>query len=102
MKRYIIIFAVLTILSSIAFAALWSVDPKAAPPIALPDAYRVAATALGSATNEFHCTEAKVIGAWCGPSSWMFMFYSTNGTCKAVFACPDGSVHFQDGNHLQF
>ena len=102
MKRSIIIFAILIVASSVVFAALWKVDNKQAPPISLPDAYQIAATALGSATNEFHCTSAEFIGSYCAPGSWMFRFYNTNGSCKAVFACPDGSVHFQDGNLLNF
>ena len=96
MKRIIIIFTVLVAVCGIAFAAAWTVDPKQAPPIALPDAYRLAASALGSATNEFHCTRAEFVGEECAPGSWRFDFYSTNGASKFVFACPDGSAHVYD------
>ena len=97
MKRYIIILAMLTVVSSIAFAAQWLVDQKIAPPIALPDAYRLATTSLGSATNQFHCTAAEFVGEYCAPGSWRFSFYSTNGALKTVWTCPDGSTHSQDG-----
>ena len=98
MKRYIIILAMLTVVSSIAFAARWLCDPKVAPPIALPDAYRLATTALGSATNQFHCTAATFVGEQCAPGSWKFEFYSTNGTLKTVYACPDSSTRVYDGS----
>jgi hypothetical protein len=80
MKHSIIIFAMLTIVSSVAFATLWLFDPKTAPTIPLPNAYGRAMTALGSATNEFHCTDAK----FNTPGTWFFSFYSTNGALKTV------------------
>jgi len=100
MKHSIIIAAVALTCSigSIAFAASWWIDQKRAPRIALPDAYRLATTALGSATNEFHCTRAEFVGEECAPGSWRFDFYSTNGTPKFVFACPDGSTRVYDNS----
>jgi hypothetical protein len=82
MKRSIIIFSMLTIVSSVAFAAIWFNDPKIAPTVPLPEAYRQAMTALGSATNTFHCTEAQ----WQRPGWWRFSFYNTNGVLKTVDA----------------
>ena len=102
MRRILIILTVLTMVSSIAFAAMWLIDKKQAPPVALPDAYRAAATALGSATNEYHCMSAAFMGSYCQPGAWFFHFSSTNGTEKTVIACPDGSVRVQDGSITSF
>ena len=82
MKHSAIIIIVLTIVSSIAFAAIWFNAPKEVPTISLPDAYRQAMTALGSATNTFHCTTAQ----WEKPGYWEFSFYNTNGDLKTVDA----------------
>jgi hypothetical protein len=82
MKHSTIIIAVLTIVASVAFAATWFNDPKVAPTVPLPDAYRQAMIALGSATNTFHCTEAQ----WQRPGWWRFSFYNTNGVLKTVDA----------------
>jgi hypothetical protein len=98
MKRSIIVFSILTIVCSVAFAARWMVDQKQAPPITLPDAYRLATIALGSATNQFHCTAARFVGEQCAPGSWKFEFYSTNGTLKTVYACADSSTRVYDGS----
>jgi hypothetical protein len=96
MKHSIIIFSVLSIICSVAIAAAWVADPKQAPPISLPDAYRAATTALGSATNQFHCTAAQFVGEECVPGSWRFDFYNTNGVPKWVYVCPDSSTHIYD------
>ena len=80
MKHRTVIIAALCITCSIAVAAIWFNDPKIAPTVPLPDAYRQALTALGSATNTFHCTEAQ----WQRPGWWRFRFYDTNGVLKTV------------------
>jgi hypothetical protein len=102
MTRYIIVFTALTIVCSVAFAARWMIDPKQAPPITLPDAYRLATTALGSATNQFHCINARFVGEECAPGSWKFDFYNTNGALKTVYACPDCSTRVYDGGVATF
>ncbi len=94
MKHSIIIFAVLTIVSSVAFATLWCFDPKMPPTIPLADAYGRAMTALGSATNEFHCSDAK----FSIPGTWFFDFYNTNGAQKTVeVSTNSSSVVIVDG-----
>ena len=98
MKRSLIVYSILTIVCSVAFAARWVIDQKQAPPINLPDAYRLATAALGSATNQFHCTAAKFVGEECDPGSWRFDFYNTNGALKTVDACPDNSTRVYDGS----
>jgi hypothetical protein len=82
MKRLIIVVLTLGITSSLVFAAVWFNDPKEVPTISLPDAYRQAITALGSATNTFHCMTAQ----WERPGFWEFSFYNTNGVLKTVDA----------------
>jgi hypothetical protein len=86
MKNSIIIIAILGIVSSVAFARLVGFDPKmtgnATP---LPDAYGHAITALGFATNEFHCTAASFETTVVPPGGvWYFSFYNTNGALKTV------------------
>jgi hypothetical protein len=86
MKHSIAIFALLGIVSSVAFASLEGTDPKAAANATpLPDAYEHAMMALGSATNEFHCTSAHLVTPVEIPGGiWYFDFYSTNGAVKMV------------------
>jgi hypothetical protein len=85
MKHFIIIIVTLTIVSSVAFAAVWFNDPKIAPTIPLSDAYRQAMIALGSDTNTFHCTAAQ----FEAPGFWSFRFYNTDGILKTVWAYTD-------------
>ena len=80
MKHSIIVIAMFAIACCVVFAANPLADPKVAPMILLPDAYRQAMTALGSATNTFHCTKAE----WQSLGFWEFSFYNTNGGLKTV------------------
>jgi hypothetical protein len=86
MKHSIVIIAMLGIVSSVAFASLEVTDPKAAANATpLPEAYGHAMTALGSATNELHCTSAHLVTPVEIPSGiWYFDFCSTNGAVKIV------------------
>ena len=96
MKRFLIVISILTVVCSVAVAARWMVDQKQAPPISLADAYRLATVALGSVTNQFHCTAAQFVGEECAPGSWRFDFHNTNGALNLVYVCPDGSTHIYD------
>jgi hypothetical protein len=54
-------------------------DPKFPPPLALPDAYALAVSHMGSSTNSFHCVTASALertnSGWAG---WTFLFSNTN------------------------
>jgi hypothetical protein len=102
MKRIFAMIAVWTIISEVVLASGWVLDPKIAPTVGLPDAYQLAVTTLGPATNQFHCTAAEFVGTYRPPGSWMFSFYNTNGALKTVLAYPDGKTHVYDGPPVFF
>ena len=52
-------------------------DNSKPPAISLPAAYQLAVSALGSATNQFHCVGAKLTTDFGAPR-WSFTFYDTN------------------------
>ncbi len=75
------IFLGLLVISTAVFArfpsgsAPWD---KAKPPsLPLPAAYQLAIAALGQATNQFHCVDARLSTELSLPG-WHFTFYSTN------------------------
>jgi len=102
MKHFILAFAVLIIAGSFAlFASLVQPWDNAKPPtLSLPAAYEVATTALGSATNEFHCISASIYSdAVVSPhGGWLFTFCSTNTppTSKYVTVEFGGKFHVED------
>jgi len=52
-------------------------DNSKPPTLSLPAAYNLAIAAIGSATNQFHCTSASITTDFYAPA-WSFNFYSTN------------------------
>jgi hypothetical protein len=62
-----------------------SYDPRAVPPLTLPEAYAMALAHIGKATNQFHYITASCIemtnGGWTG---WTFRFSDTNGRRGSV------------------
>src|ERR1039457_7016623 len=75
--RYILLG--LLVVSTAVFASLigppW--DNTKPPTLPLPAAYQLAVTALGSATNQFHCVSASINTEFSSPG-WYFTFCSTN------------------------
>ena len=67
--------------------ALTHYDNSKPPELALPAAYQLAATALGSDTNRLHCVGAGITMDFGAPR-WSFTFYDTNtppsGKCMTV------------------
>ena len=59
---------------------LW--DETKPPTISLPDAYQLAITKLGQATNQFHCVRAGIYTNSNPQGVWDFAFYSTNASVK--------------------
>jgi hypothetical protein len=75
MKRSLIVLCILIVAGSIAYAFSTIIDHKKIPPMALPDAYRIAMTALGPATNEFHCSGAFFSLNPSQKDEWHFDFF---------------------------
>src|SRR5271170_6299018 len=60
-------------------------DSKKPPPLALPEAYALAAARIGTATNRFYCVSASWLGKpgeWS--KRWTFGFSNTNGEIAKV------------------
>ena len=102
MKARYIIFGLLGI-STVVLARLttpW--DNRKPPTLPLPAAYQLAVAKLGSATNQFHCIEAKLSNGFDGPG-WYFSFYTTNSSTIPRFFCVEfnGTVIEEDLSKLQ-
>jgi hypothetical protein len=69
------------------------------PGLPLPSAYTYAATALGSATNQFYCIRGHCEGyPQQNPNGqWVFLFCTTNGQYKTVYVRFDKTIHIADG-----
>ena len=53
-------------------------DGGTPPPVSLPEAYEIALTHIGSASNSFYCLSASCV-ADKGHRGWTFTFGNTNG-----------------------
>jgi hypothetical protein len=79
------------------FASITIPYNNAKPPsLPLPDAYERATTALGAATNQFHCISASVATSFSPDGEWFFTFYSTNSRPKWVTVEFNGKTHVED------
>jgi hypothetical protein len=69
-------------------------DPRTPPPLALPDAYRLAMVRIGAATNRFHCVAASCLEMTnSGFTGWTFWFSNTNVQRIRVDVFFDKEVH---------
>lgn len=66
------------------------------PSLSLPSAYERATTALGTATNEFHCVSANVATFFSPDGEWLFTFYSTNSKPQFVIVEFNGKTHIEN------
>ena len=66
-----------------------SVPPK----LSLGQAYDMAVSSLGQATNEFHCVGASLAAHFSNDGEWLFEFSSTNVTEKWVTVEFGGKTH---------
>jgi hypothetical protein len=75
-------------------------DPKRPPPLPLPEAYTLATTRLGPATNSFFCVSATCLEPpTFMTTGWTFGFSNTNGQIvqvkvffdKIVYVDPQGT-----------
>ena len=97
MKRVIIILTVLGLATGLVFARriMW---PDTKPPrLSLPDAYGCAISAIGTATNQYHCVRASCLISRSPDGEWMFTFCSTNGAFKTAFVFFDKTTRVEDG-----
>jgi hypothetical protein len=60
MKKIITSLVALGLAGSVTYAFLQSYNVKKGSPILLPEAYALALQALGAATNEFYCVNARI------------------------------------------
>jgi hypothetical protein len=96
-------FILLVLTGSVALAFRIPWNNKVRPPISLPEAYTMAARALGSATNEFYCIGAHTQTSRSQNGEWLFEFGNTNAARKDVFVFLDGTTKPQivDGGVLR-
>lgn len=82
-----------------ASAILPPYNKSIAPSLSLPVAYEAAITALGPATNQFHCISANITTQFRAEGEWYFGFYSTNSTVRPKFIAVEfnGTVIFDNG-----
>jgi hypothetical protein len=74
-------------------------DKSKPPTLALPAAYQFAVSALGSATNQFHCISATVSQEISAPA-WYFTFCSTNTPPKQRWIVVEfGGNVFEDNGY---
>ncbi|MEI7938239.1 MAG: hypothetical protein WCK27_16235 [Verrucomicrobiota bacterium] len=88
MKHLTIVLTLLGMAACIIVAESPSYVPLR-PVISLPEAFPLAARALGSDTNRFYCLQA-LWGTNDAPNGkWLFVFVSTNGESKRVTVFSD-------------
>ena len=97
MKTRYILLGLLVVATAIFARAVRLWDNTKPPTLPLPAAYQLAITALGQATNQFHCVSAGITTEY-GSGGWDFTFFSTNAsTIPRVFCVEfDGKVHEED------
>lgn len=89
--------AVIFITTALVYASFIVPYNNAKPPnLSLPKAYESALTALGAATNEFHCLSASVETVSSPDGEWLFTFYSTNSKPKFVTVEFNGKIHIEN------
>ena len=98
MKKIIITIVVLILTTGLVFARLLSIDVKQPPRLALPDAYVCATSALGIATNQFHCIRASILVSQSPDGEWLFSFCNKNGAYKSVTVFYDKQTKVKDGS----
>lgn len=97
MKKLVLTLLILIALTTALFATfIYPYDKAKSPGISLPVAYERAASALGSATNQFHCINANVTTDFGPGGEWQFTFYSTNSKPKWVTVEFNGKIHIED------
>jgi hypothetical protein len=97
MKKLISALLIFVAITTVVYAAfVFSYDNSKPPSIPLPIAYEHAMSALGVATNQFHCISANVTTDFGPNGEWQFIFYSTNSRPKWVTVEFNGKIHIED------
>ena len=87
----------LIIIPTILFATLVIPYDNTKPAsLSLPAGYELAAAALGSATNQFHCISASISTDFGSPG-WIFTYCSTNTPIKYKWVTVEfgGKIHVE-------
>lgn len=77
-------------------------DPRTPPPLTLPQAYTLAMTYIGTATNQFWCVSGNCQPDWGSTTitHWEFGFTNTNGQQTNVLVFFDKTVAHREGATL--
>jgi hypothetical protein len=91
---FLILLAFTTVLFATEFISYDNAKP---PSLSMPAGYELAAAALGSATNQFHCISASISTDF-GIPGWFFTYCSTNTPPKYKWVTVEfgGKVHVED------
>jgi hypothetical protein len=98
--KYIFLILVAFVTTVFASLVMPPYDNSKTPTLSLPNAYQLAIAAIGSATNQFHCVDAKITTDFGNPR-WSFDFYSTNTPPKWKCMTVDFSGKTQEDNGLR-
>jgi hypothetical protein len=96
MKKSLGVFLFLTFVGLVYATIIVPYSKSKIPSLSLPLAYEKAVTALGAATNQFHCISANVTTDFGPDGEWRFTFYSTNSRPKWVTVEFNGRIHVED------
>ena len=100
MKIRHIILGLVALAAAVFASPVVPYDTTKPPSLTLPAGYELAVSALGSATNQFHCISASIYtDAVVSPlGGWLFPFSSTNTPPKSKFVTVEfsGKVHVED------
>jgi hypothetical protein len=99
MKKTGLIILSFGAITTAVFATFITPYGNAKPPsLSLPIAYERAMTALGVATNQFHCLSAQVTTDFGADGEWQFEFYSTNSPPRPKWVSVEfnGKIHIED------
>lgn len=99
--RYVVLVSI--VFATVLFAASVVPYDNAKPPnLSLPAAYEIATTALGVATNRFHCISAVIHNdAIVSPQGgWLFTFCSTNKPPVSKYVTVEFSGKFHVENNM--
>jgi hypothetical protein len=98
--RYILLILVTLATTIFASIIMPPYDNSKPPTLSLPVAYQFAVSALGSATNQFHCVAASITTDFGAPR-WSFIFCSTNTPPRTRWMTVDFAGKTQEDNGLR-
>jgi len=100
MKTRYILLGLVALATTVLASIVMPYDTSKPPSLTIPAGYELAVSALGTATNQFHCISASIYtDAVVSPQGgWLFTFRSTNAPPKSKFVTVEfgGKVHVED------